>query len=91
MAHKSDTLAMFQEFHAKVTGESGERIGVLKTDGGGEYRSREYAQYLRKHQIEHEVFARDEWVGRKDEQDHSQTGKSQMYVCTCRSAEVSRG
>ena len=33
MAHKSDTLAMFQEFHAKVTGESGERIGVLKTDG----------------------------------------------------------
>ena len=39
MAHKSDTFAMFQEFHAKVTGESGERIGVLKTDGGGEYRS----------------------------------------------------
>ena len=33
MAHKSDTFAMFQEFHAKVTGESGERIGVLKTDG----------------------------------------------------------
>ena len=33
MAHKSDTLAMFQEFHAKVTRESGERIGVLKTDG----------------------------------------------------------
>ena len=24
MAHKSDTLAMLQEFHAKVTGESGE-------------------------------------------------------------------
>ena len=24
MAHKSDTFAMFQEFHAKVTGESGE-------------------------------------------------------------------
>ena len=24
MAHKSDTLAMFQDFHAKVTGESGE-------------------------------------------------------------------
>ena len=43
MAHKSDTFAMFQEFHAKVTGESGERIGVLKTDGGGEYRSQEFA------------------------------------------------
>ena len=55
MAHKSDMLAMFQEFHAKVIGESGERIGALQTDGGGEYRSREFAQYLRKHQIEHEV------------------------------------
>ena len=59
MAHTSDTLVMFQEFHAKVTGESGERIGVLKTDGGGEYRSREFAQYLRRHQIEHEVTVPD--------------------------------
>ena len=50
---------MFQEFHAKVTGESGERIGVLKTDGGGEYRSREFAQYLLKHQIEDEVTVPD--------------------------------
>ena len=33
MAHKSDTPVMFQEFNAKVTGESGERIGVLKIDG----------------------------------------------------------
>ena len=59
MAHKSDTFAMFQEFHAKVAGESGERIGVLKTDGGGEYRSREFAEYLRKHQIVHEVTVPD--------------------------------
>ena len=58
MAHKSDTLAMFQEFHAKVAGE-GNRIGVLKTDGGGEYRSREFAQYLCKHQTEHEVTVPD--------------------------------
>ena len=50
---------MFQEFHAKVTGESGERIGVLKTDGGGEYRSREFAEYLRRHQIAHEVTVPD--------------------------------
>ena len=54
-AHKSDTLEMFKEFHAKVTGDSDERIGILKTDGGGEYKSREFAQYLIKHQIEHEV------------------------------------
>ena len=59
MAHKSDTLEKFKEFHAKVTGESGERIGILKTDGGGEYRSREFEQYLIKHQIEHEVTVPD--------------------------------
>ena len=59
MAHKSDTLEMFKEFHAKVTGESGERIGILKTDGGGEYKSREFAQYLIRHQIEHEVTVPD--------------------------------
>ena len=59
MAHKSDTLEKFKEFHAKVTGESGERIGILKTDGGGEYKSREFAQYLIRHQIEHEVTVPD--------------------------------
>ena len=59
MAHKSDTLAMFQKFPAKVTGESGKRIGVLKTDGSGEYRSREFSLYLIKHQIEHEVTVPD--------------------------------
>ena len=30
MAHKSDTFATFKQFHAKVPGETGERIGVLK-------------------------------------------------------------
>ena len=53
MAHKSDTFAMFKQFHAKVSGETGERIRVLKTDGGGEYRSKEFVQYLNSHQIEH--------------------------------------
>ena len=59
MAHKSDTLEKFKEFHANVTGESGERIGILKTDGGGEYKSREFEQYLIRHQIEHEVTVPD--------------------------------
>ena len=59
MAHKSDTLEKFKEFHAKVTGESGERIGILKTDGGGEYKSREFEQYLIRHQIEYEVTVPD--------------------------------
>ena len=32
---------------------------MLKTDRGGDYRSREFAQYLRKHLIEHEVTVPD--------------------------------
>ena len=52
MAHKIDTFAMFKQLHANVTRETGERIGVLKTDGGGEYRSKAFVQYLINHQIE---------------------------------------
>ena len=59
MAHKSDTFVMFKQFYAKVTGETGEKIGLLKTDGGGEYRSKEFVQYLINHQIEHEVMVPD--------------------------------
>ena len=39
MREKSEALLMFREFHDKVTGESGERIGPLRTDNGGEYTS----------------------------------------------------
>ena len=89
MAHKSDTFAMFQEFHAKVTGESGERIGVLKTDGGGEYRSREFAQYLRKHQIEHEVTVPDspEMTGLAERMNRTILEKAK---CICAHADVLR-
>ena len=93
MAHKSDTLAMFQEFHAKVTGESGERIGVLKTDGGGEYRSREFAQYLCKHQIEQEVTVPDspEMNGLAERMNRTILEKAKCMCCPCRLAEVSLG
>ena len=86
MAHKSDTFAMFQEFHAKVTGESGERIGVLKTNRGGEYRSLEFAQYLCKHQIAHEVIVPDspEMNGLAERMNRTILEKAKcMCVCPC--------
>ena len=86
MGHKSDTFAMFQEFHEKVTGESGERIGVLKTDGGGEYRSHEFAQYLRKHQIAHEMTVPDspEMNGLAERMNRTILEKCMCaHVCSC--------
>ena len=40
MIHKSDVVDKFSEYHAKVVGESGEQIGRLRSDGGGEYDGR---------------------------------------------------
>ena len=89
MAHKSDMLSMFQEFDAKVTGESGERIGVLKTDVGGDYRSSEFAQYLRKHQIEHEVTVPD-WPEMNGLAERMYTTILEKAKCMCAHADVPR-
>ena len=37
MKHKSEVVDKFSEYHTKVEGESGEQIGRLRSDGGGEY------------------------------------------------------
>ena len=37
MALKSETLSKFKEFIASAMGESGEKVGVLRTDNDGEY------------------------------------------------------
>ena len=54
MKHKSEVVDKFSEFHAKVVGESGEQIGRLRSDGGGEYDGK-MKRYLREHQIHHEI------------------------------------
>ena len=54
MARKSESFAMFMQFQAIVVGESGEEIGTLRTDGGGEYKSAEFQSYLTKNKIHHE-------------------------------------
>ena len=52
---ESETLAKLKEFVASVTGETGEKIGILRTDNGGEYTSREFRRYLIENKIEHET------------------------------------
>ena len=54
MARKSESLVMFMQFQAIAVGESGEEIGTLRTDGGGEYKSAEFESYLTKNKINHE-------------------------------------
>ena len=54
MARKSESFAMFMQFQAIAVGESGEEIGTLRTDGGGEYKSAEFESYLTKNKINHE-------------------------------------
>ena len=46
MAHKSESLKMFKCNQTTVVGESGERIGRLMSDRGGEYIGDEFEQYL---------------------------------------------
>ena len=54
MNSKSEALDKFKEYQASVEGTSGELIGVLHTDRGGEYMSREFKRYLVHQKIEHE-------------------------------------
>ena len=54
MAQKSEALEKFKDFQATVEGESGLKIGTLRTDRSGEYVGKEFKRYLRSQQIEHE-------------------------------------
>ena len=55
MTKKSEVLDKFREFEATVVGETGQRIGTLRTDNGMEYVNRDFTRYLRSRQINHET------------------------------------
>jgi len=40
MRNKSDTFDKFKEFEARATNSCGKKIGILRTDNGGEYLSK---------------------------------------------------
>ena len=55
MKEKSEALDKFKEFEAMVVGESGLKIGSLRTDNGGEYFSEKFKAYLKSRQINHQT------------------------------------
>jgi hypothetical protein len=54
MKKKSDALELFKEFLSKAERQTGKRIKVLRTDGGGEYFSSDFIQFLKESGIVHE-------------------------------------
>lgn len=55
MRHKSEVFEKFQEFEAATTGDSGERVGTLRSDNGGEYISKEFEDYLKSKRVRHQL------------------------------------
>nr|KYP68042.1 Retrovirus-related Pol polyprotein from transposon TNT 1-94 [Cajanus cajan] len=53
---KSEVLEVFEKFKVLVERNSGQLIKVLRTDGGGEYMSREFQKFCDQEGIEHEVI-----------------------------------
>lgn len=55
---KSDVFSVFRDFEASVSNQTGQTIATLRTDGGGEYISAEFEQYLQLQGIHHELSVR---------------------------------
>lgn len=55
---KCSVFQVFKEYELLVTNETGQTIGTLRSDGGGEYMSLEFESYLSSRGIQHQVTAR---------------------------------
>ena len=55
MRQKFEALEKFKLFEATAVGDSGNQIGTLRTDNGGEYISIEFAEYLESRHIQHQT------------------------------------
>lgn len=54
---KSEVFTQFKKFKLHVEKQHGYKLKKLKTNGGGEYTSREFARSYNEEGIEHEVIA----------------------------------
>jgi transposase InsO family protein len=54
---KTEVFTEFQKFKVKAEKQSGQKIKILRTDGGGEYNSIEFQKFCDDNGIEHEVTA----------------------------------
>ncbi|KAI0498161.1 hypothetical protein KFK09_021402 [Dendrobium nobile] len=55
MYTKSETILKFKQFHIYIKNQFNKNIKTLRTDGGGEYVSIEFTNYLRSHGIAHQL------------------------------------
>ena len=51
LKHKSDTFTYFKEFKAEAEKQSGKFVKILRSDGEGEYDSREFVDFCKQHGI----------------------------------------
>ena len=55
LKHKSEVFEKFKEYEARVTNDSDQPIGTLRSDNGGEYLIKEFRSYLKVKGIRHEL------------------------------------
>lgn len=58
VSNKSDVFSVFQKYKARVENHTGNSIGTLRSDGGGEYMSNVFQDYLTGCGIKHQVTVR---------------------------------
>ena len=54
---KHEVFDEFKKFRMKAENQSGQKLKILRTDGGGEYNSKEFQKFCEENGIEHEVTA----------------------------------
>ena len=55
MKHKSEVFPIFRHFHAYVKTQFSQNIQILQCDGGGEYSSKEFLDFLQDNGIHRKV------------------------------------
>ena len=55
LKHKHEVFACFKQWKAQVERSTGRQVKTLRSDNGGEYTSKEFALYLAKEGIKHEL------------------------------------
>ena len=58
LKQKSETFTRFKEFKAEAEKQSGRFVKVLRSDGGGEYDSREFVEFCKHHGIKNQTTTR---------------------------------
>jgi transposase InsO family protein len=57
LKRKSDAVQVFKDWKARVERETGYKLGIIRTDGGGEFSGSEYESTLQREGVEHQTTA----------------------------------